>query len=275
MNKEYEKIQKAAKSIENRMPFKPDVAIVFGSGLSADIDGIKVIERIPYNEIEGFPVSTVVGHSPELIFAEISGKKTVIMGGRVHFYEHGDVDKSIFGIRLMRYIGAKYLILTNAAGGINFSYDVGDIMIIKDHISTFIKSPLIGENIEEFGLRFPPMSDAYDKKLRELMKESAARCNINVKEGVYIQVTGPQFETPTEINFYRSIGADSVGMSTVMETIVAVHAGMRVCGLSTISNKAAGASDVAPNHEEVIETGKITSQKVAKLLFDFIAHLED
>lgn len=274
MNIEYEKIQKAANSIETKTPFKPDVAIVFGSGLSADIEGIKVIEKIPYRQIEGFPVSTVIGHSPELIFAEISGKKTVIMGGRVHYYEHGDVSKAVFGVRLMRYLGAKYLILTNAAGGINFSYNVGDIMIIKDHISSFIKSPLIGENIEEFGLRFPPMSDAYDKKLRELMKESAARCNINVKEGVYIQVTGPQFETPAEINFYRNIGADSVGMSTVMETIAAVHAGMKVCALSTISNKAAGMEDIAPNHEEVLESGKVASRKVAKLLLDFIGNLE-
>lgn len=272
MNKEYENIKQAAKSIEGRIPFKPDIAIVFGSGLNTNIDGIEVVTKIPYNEIEGFPISTVIGHSSELIFANISGKRCVIMGGRSHYYEHGVVEHSVFGIRLMRYLGAKYLILTNAAGGINKSFNVGDIMIITDHISTFIKSPLIGPNIEEFGTRFPSMSHAYDKGLIEILKESAKRCNINVKEGVYIQTTGPQFETPTEIKMFRTLGADSVGMSTVMEAIVGVHAGMKVCGLSTISNMAADC-DNAPNHEEVIEAGKVTSKKVGALLIDSIGHI--
>ena len=274
MDKEYEKIQIALKSIEKKIPFAPDIAIVFGSGLTADIDGIEVVSKISYSEIEGFPKSTIIGHDPQLIFATIKGKKIVAMGGRVHYYEYGDVNKSVFGIRLMRSLGAKYLILTNAAGGINDSFDVGDIMIVKDHISTFIKSPLIGENIEEYGTRFPSMNNAYDSDLRQLFKESAKRCGIDVKEGVYIQLTGPQFETPTEIKFYKSMGADSVGMSTVMEVIVAVHAGMKVCALSTISNKAAGCSSEAPNHKEVIENGKITSQKVGKILIDAIEHLE-
>lgn len=273
MNKEYEKIKLAAASIQGKIPFKPDIAIVFGSGLTANIDGIEVSIKIPYNEIEGFPISTVVGHAPELIFAKISGKNCVIMGGRSHYYEHGNVNDSVFGVRLMKYLGAKYLILTNAAGGINKSFNVGDIMIITDHISTFIKSPLIGANIEEFGTRFPAMSDAYDKGLVDILKKSAKKCGIDIKEGVYVQTTGPQFETPTEIKMFRALGADSVGMSTVMETIVGVHAGMKVCGLSTISNMAADC-DNAPNHEEVIEAGKVTSKKVGAILIDAIGNME-
>ena len=273
MNKEYEKIKVAAASIQDKIPFKPDIAIVFGSGLTSNINGIEVVTKIPYNEIEGFPVSTVIGHVPELIFANISGKKCVIMGGRSHYYEHGNVNNSVFGIRLMKYLGAKYLILTNAAGGINKSFKVGDIMIITDHISSFIKSPLIGANIEEFGTRFPSMSNAYDKGLIDILKESAKKCGIDVREGVYVQTTGPQFETPIEIKMFRSLGADSVGMSTVMETIVGVHAGMKVCGLSTISNMAADC-DNAPNHEEVIEAGKVTSKKVGALLIDAIGNME-
>lgn len=259
MNKEFEKINHCLEQIRSKTDFEPLMAVVLGSGLGGYASKMEVVCEIPYSEIDGFPVSTVQGHDGRFLFGYVEGVPIVAMKGRVHFYEGYAIDDVVLPIRTMGLLGAKYILLTNAAGGIDFDFEPGDLMLIEDHISSFIRSPLIGENIEELGVRFPDMSRVYDLKLCDCIRRAASSEGIDIKEGTYLQTSGPQFETPTEIKMFRTLGASAVGMSTVVEAIAAHHMGMRVCGISCISNMAAGILDQPLTHSEV----QITADKVA------------
>lgn len=259
MNKEFEKINHCLEQIRSKTDFEPLMAVVLGSGLGGYASKMEVVCEIPYSEIDGFPVSTVQGHDGRFLFGYVEGVPIVAMKGRVHFYEGYAIDDVVLTIRTMGLLGAKYILLTNAAGGIDLDFEPGDLMLIEDHISSFIRSPLIGENIEELGVRFPDMSRVYDLKLCDCIRRAASSEGIDIKEGTYLQTSGPQFETPTEIKMFRTLGASAVGMSTVVEAIAAHHMGMRVCGISCISNMAAGILDQPLTHSEV----QITADKVA------------
>ena len=259
MNKEFEKINHCLEQIRSKTDFEPLMAVVLGSGLGGYASKMEVVCEIPYSEIDGFPVSTVQGHDGRFLFGYVEGVLIVAMKGRVHFYEGYAIDDVVLPIRTMGLLGAKYILLTNAAGGIDLDFEPGDLMLIEDHISSFIRSPLIGENIEELGVRFPDMSRVYDLKLCECIRRAASSEGIDIKEGTYLQTSGPQFETPTEIKMFRTLGASAVGMSTVVEAIAAHHMGLRVCGISCISNMAAGILDQPLTHSEV----QITADKVA------------
>lgn len=259
MNKEFEKINHCLEQIRSKTDFEPLMAVVLGSGLGGYASKMEVVCEIPYSEIDGFPVSTVQGHDGRFLFGYVEGVPIVAMKGRVHFYEGYAIDDVVLPIRTMGLLGAKYILLTNAAGGIDLDFEPGDLMLIEDHISSFIRSPLIGENIEELGVRFPDMSRVYDLKLCDCIRRAASSEGIDIKEGTYLQTSGPQFETPTEIKMFRALGASAVGMSTVVEAIAAHHMGLRVCGISCISNMAAGILDQPLTHSEV----QITADKVA------------
>ena len=250
----YEKLQKCLACVHEKTDFVPDVALILGSGLGALADEIEAVATVDYHDIEGFPVSTVAGHRGRFVFGYFGKVKVVIMQGRVHYYEGYSIQDVLLPTRLMRLMGAKVLFLTNAAGGINKSFHVGDFMIIRDHIMSFFPNPLIGANIEELGPRFPDMSEVYDRELSKTIRDTAARLDIPVQEGVYCQLTGPTYETPAEIKMLGLMGADSVGMSTACEAAAARHAGMRVCGISCITNLAAGISPVVLSHQEVFDT---------------------
>lgn len=253
MNNVYDKVSKCYESIKAKVDFTPEVAIVLGSGLGDYAKDIKVVAEIDYSEIEGFPVSTVIGHEGKFIFGYVNDVKVVCMKGRVHFYEGYDISDVVLPTRLIKMMGAKILFLTNASGGINFDYVAGDFMLITDHISSFSPNPLIGANIEEFGTRFPDMSEVYDNDLQEIIRTVAKENQIKLREGIYIQATGPSFESPAEINMFRILGGDAVGMSTVVEAIVANHCGMKICGISCVCNLAAGMNENPLTHEEVQE----------------------
>ena len=250
----YEKLQRCLACVREKTDFVPDVALILGSGLGALADEIEAVATVDYHEIEGFPVSTVAGHKGRFVFGYFGKVKVVIMQGRVHYYEGYSMQDVLLPTRLMRLMGAKVLFVTNAAGGINKSFHVGDFMIIRDHIMSIFPNPLIGANIEELGPRFPDMSHCYDPELCQTIKDTAKRLDIGVQEGVYCQLTGPTYETPAEIKMLGMMGADSVGMSTACEAAAACHAGMRVCGISCITNLAAGISPVALSHQEVFDT---------------------
>jgi purine nucleoside phosphorylase I, inosine and guanosine-specific len=253
MNENYEKLLKCYESVKARTNFKPAVAIVLGSGLGDYAKSAKIESTLPYDEISGFPVSTVSGHAGQFVFAYVGDVPVVMMQGRVHYYEGYEMSDVVLPIQLMHLMGAKALFLTNAAGGVNENFNVGDFMLIKDHISSFIPSPLIGANIEELGARFPDMSRVYDPKFNDLISLKASELAIPLKAGVYVQFTGPAYETPAEIKMSRLLGADAVGMSTACEAIVARHMGMRVCGISCITNMAAGILEQPLDHAEVKE----------------------
>lgn len=250
----YEKLQRCLACVREKTDFVPDVALILGSGLGALADEIDAVATVDYHDIEGFPVSTVAGHKGRFVFGYFNDVKVVIMQGRVHYYEGYSMQDVLLPTRLMRLMGAKVLFLTNAAGGINKSFHVGDFMIIRDHIMSFFPNPLIGANIEELGPRFPDMSHCYDPELSETIKATAKRLDIGVQEGVYCQLTGPTYETPAEIKMIGMMGGDSVGMSTACEAAAGNHAGMRVCGISCITNLAAGISPVPLSHQEVFDT---------------------
>lgn len=266
----YNKLQKAIKSIREKTDFVPEVALILGSGLGGFAEQIEQVAVVDYSEIEGFPVSTVPGHKGRFVFGYLAGKAVVAMQGRVHYYEGYPIGDVVMPTRIMGMLGAKKLILTNAAGGVNFNFKQGDLMIITDHISSFVPSPLIGKNIEELGTRFPDMSEVYSKRLRGIIAEAALECNISIKEGVYVQLTGPDFETPAEIRMYRTLGADAVGMSTVCEAIAARHMGIEVCGISCITNLACGMTKEKLTHEEVQETADRVAEQFKALLTEVI-----
>jgi len=271
MSEVYEKLKTALSYVRGKTGFVPEVALVLGSGLGALADEIDVEATVRYSEIPGFPVSTVAGHEGRFVFGNIENVPVVIMQGRVHYYEGYDVRDVVMPIRLMGLLGAKTLFLTNAAGGINKSFAQGALMMITDHISSLVPSPLIGENIDELGLRFPDMSEIYTKKLRDIIRESAKELSIALCEGVYIQTTGPNYETPAEIRAYETLGADAVGMSTAIEAMAARHMGLSVCGISCITNMAAGLSPVPLTHEEVKETADRVGADFKRLVKSAIA----
>ncbi|MCR5508672.1 MAG: purine-nucleoside phosphorylase [Lachnospiraceae bacterium] len=251
MNRDYEKLISCYESIKDRIGITPKVAIVLGSGLGDYGNEIDVISTIPYNEINGFPVSTVPGHKGQFIFGYVNEVPVVCMQGRVHYYEGYPISDVVLPTRLMHMMGAGILFLTNASGGINTSFGAGDFMLITDHISCFAPNPLIGPNIEDLGCRFPDMSKVYDEELCDIIRGCASELDIKIQEGVYAQLTGPSFETPAEIRMLKTMGADAVGMSTVVEAIAANHCGMRICGISCVCNLAAGLSPNPLTHEEV------------------------
>ena len=261
-----EELFSAYKSIESKIPFKPDVAIVLGSGLGDFADCMENKTYISYGDIEGFPVSTVVGHKGRYAFGNIGNVNVVAMQGRVHHYEGYEMGQVVLPIRLMKLMGAKILLLTNACGGLNPGFKAGDFMMIKDQISVFVPNPLIGENIDELGTRFPDMSHVYDIELQNIIRQVALENDIDLKEGVYCQFTGPSFESPAEIKMAGIIGADAVGMSTAVEATAANHMGMKICGISFVSNLAAGISKTPLTHEEVQEAANIAAPKFKKLI---------
>lgn len=261
MGQVYDKLHKCYESVRAKVSFQPKVALILGSGLGDFAETVDIVETLDYNEIEGFPVSTVSGHKGRFVFGYVEGVPVVIMQGRVHYYEGYPMQDVVLPTRLMKMMGAEVLFLTNAAGGANFDFKAGDLMLITDHISSFVPSPLIGENIEEFGPRFPDMSEVYDKDLREIILKEAQNLNISLKQGCYVQLTGPAYETPSEVKMCRLLGGDSVGMSTACEAVAANHMGMKICGISFISNLAAGMSDQPLDHKEVQEA----ADKVAPL----------
>lgn len=249
--------------------FQPEIGIILGSGLGEfadEFDGIS----ISYNDIPGFEKSTVQGHKGKLVFAQICGKKVVMMQGRYHFYEGHPMETVVYPIKVMKKLGVKTLIITNAAGAISEHLEAVDLMVITDHINLMGTNPLIGENDETLGTRFPDMSEVYKKHLREIAFESAKELGIELKQGVYVASSGPSYETPAEIKMFKSIGADAAGMSTVPEAIVANYCGMDVLGISCIANAAAGIKDSPLTHEEVIETTNNVKNKFKSLLLKIL-----
>ena len=273
MGEVYEKLMKCYEGVKERISFVPQVALVLGSGLGDYAEDIRVEAELSYSEIEGFPVSTVPGHEGKFIFGYVDEVPVVCMKGRVHYYEGYPISDVVLPIRLMKLMGAKVLFLTNASGGINSSFRAGDFMLIKDQIANFVPSPLIGPNIEELGVRFPDMSDIYDRELRQVIRRTAALCDIPLQEGVYIQLTGPNYESPAEIAMCRTLGADAVGMSTACEAIAANHMGMKICGISCVSNMASGISANPLSHAEVQETADRVAPLFKKLVTECIKAL--
>ena len=271
MSAVYEKALKCYESISKKISFKPKVAIVLGSGLGDYADDIQVEAELAYSEIDDFPVSTVPGHEGKFIFGYVKGVPVVCMKGRIHYYEGYPISDVVLPIRLMKLMGAEILFLTNASGGINAEYNAGDFMLIQDHISCFAPNPLVGKNIEEFGTRFPDMSHVYDRKLIEIIRHSARENEILLREGIYLQLTGPSFESPAEIRMLRMMGADAVGMSTVVEAITANHLGMKICGISCVCNLAAGMTENPLTHDEVQAAANQAAPKFKKLITESVA----
>lgn len=270
MNAVYEKLMNCYKCVREKTDFVPDIAIVLGSGLGDYAKQIDMVCELPYSEIEGFPVSTVPGHAGKFILGYVGGTPVVCMKGRVHYYEGYPISDVVLSTRLMKLMGAKILFLTNASGGVNASFHAGDLMLIKDHIACFAPNPLIGPNIDELGVRFPDMSTVYDVELQEIIRESAKEQEVYLQEGVYTQLTGPSFESPAEIRMLRTLGTDAVGMSTVVEAIAANHMGMRICGVSCISNLAAGMTARPLSHEEVQEAADVAAPNFTRLVTESV-----
>ncbi|NLB28666.1 MAG: purine-nucleoside phosphorylase [Clostridiales bacterium] len=271
MSEVYNKLFACANAVKKCTDFVPNIALVLGSGLGAFADEIDTVASVEYSDIPGFPQSTVLGHRGRFVFGYVKSVPVVIMQGRVHCYEGYPIEDVVLPVRLMGMLGAKKLILTNAAGCINPRFDVGDLMLITDHILYGVPSPLIGPNIGELGTRFPDMSEVYSEKLRDRVKKAAAGLGQTLREGVYIQTSGPNFETPAEIRAYRSLGADVVGMSTACEAVAARHMGLLICGISCVSNFAAGMSSAPLTHEEVQEAADSAAPRFKTLLTEAIA----
>lgn len=248
-------VQEAAAYIKEKLGGRaPEIAITLGSGLGDLADHLVDAVQIPYGEIPHFPVSTVAGHKGQFVVGKLKGREVLCMQGRFHYYEGYDLKQVTLPVRVMKLLGISTLIVTNAAGGINTGFRPGNLMLIEDHLNLTGENPLIGENLEVFGDRFFDMTVAYDAEYRALAERLAAELNIPLQKGVYAWLTGPNYETPAEIRYLRAIGADAVGMSTVPEVLVARHSGLRVCGISCITNLAAGMGDGLLSHEEVKET---------------------
>lgn len=264
------KIKETADFIGSKTSVKPQIGIILGTGLGGLVNEIDIIDSIPYSDIPNFPVSTVKGHQGRLIFGKLSGKDIVAMQGRFHFYEGYTMQEATFPVRVFKHLGIQTMVVSNAAGGMNKAFSVGDIMFINDHINLMPSNPLIGKNYDELGPRFPDMSEAYDHELLSLAKQVAADLNIETQEGVYASVSGPTFETPAEYRYMRIIGADAVGMSTVPEVIVARHGGMRVFALSVITDLGGMEETVAVSHEEVIEAANAAEPKMTAILKEML-----
>nr|WP_295281311.1 purine-nucleoside phosphorylase [uncultured Blautia sp.] len=273
MNDLYQKLETCLASVREKTNFKPEVALILGSGLGDYADEIRIETTIDYTEIEGFPTSTVAGHKGRFVFGYVKNVPVVIMQGRVHYYEGYPMADVVLPTRLMGMMGAKKLFLTNAAGGVNTSFKPGDFMMITDHITTGIPSPLIGPNIDELGSRFPDMSEVYSKRLQDVIRTCAKNRGIFIQEGVYVQFTGPNYETPAEIKMAAVWGGDAVGMSTACEAMAARHMGLEVCGISCITNMAAGISKEELNHKEVQETADRVAKSFKELVTEIIVNM--
>lgn len=260
------KIKDSVEYVKSKIKEPPEVGVILGSGLGELADEIEDKVIIKYSEIEHMPVSTVKGHAGQFVFGRLKGKKVVMMQGRVHFYEGHKMEDVVLPVYIMKKIGVEKLIVTNAAGGVNTGFKPGDLMIIKDHINFAFQNPLIGKNEEELGPRFPDMSCAYDRELIKSAKTCAAELNVDIQEGNYLMMSGPTYETPAEVRMVRLLGGDAVGMSTVPEVIAANHCGMKVLGISCITNMAAGILDQPLDHKEVIETSNRVKDKFISLV---------
>lgn len=272
MSKAYERLQKCYECFKAKINFVPDIALILGSGLGDYADTIKQEAVLEYKDIEGFPVSTVAGHKGRFVFGYVGDVKVVVMQGRVHYYEGYSMEDVVLPVRLMKLMGVKVLFLTNASGGVNFDYSAGDFMLISDQIC-MAPSPLIGENLDELGPRFPDMSNIYDRKLRKTVRDTAASLGIKLQEGVYIQLTGPNYESPAEIRMVRTLGADAVGMSTACEAIAANHCGLKTVGISCVSNLACGMTDKPLSHAEVQETADKAAPLFRQLVTESIKNI--
>ncbi|MCM3453572.1 purine-nucleoside phosphorylase [Heyndrickxia oleronia] len=264
----FQQIEQAVTYLQGKYTKTPRIGLILGSGLGVLADEIEDAVKIRYEDIPEFPISTVEGHAGQLVFGSLSGKEVVAMQGRFHYYEGYSFDQVTFPVRVMKELGVEVLVVTNAAGGVNETYEPGDLMIISDHINNMGSNPLIGPNDNRFGARFPDMSEPYNKELRLIARNVAEKLNIRIQEGVYVGNTGPTYETPAEVRMIRTFGGDAVGMSTVPEVIVAKHAGLQILGISCISNMASGILDQPLTHDEVIET----TEKVRK---DFLLFVKE
>ena len=275
MNPVYEKLNNCYESVRAKVSFEPKVALVLGSGLGKFAEEIEVVDRISYSDIEGFPTSTVPGHAGQYVFGYVNKVPVVCMQGRVHYYEGYPITDVVLPIRLMALLGAKYLFLTNASGGINRDFKAGDFMLITDHISSFAPNPLIGPNIDEIGTRFPDMSSVYNPILQDIILQVAEGFGITMQKGVYAQLTGPSFESPSEIKMLGKLGVDAVGMSTVVEAIAANHMGMKICAISCVCNLAAGISETPLTHDEVQEAAAKAAPLFKQIVRETIIRIGD
>lgn len=266
-------IDKAATFIGGKLTKLPEIGLILGSGLGVLADEIENPVMIPYGDIPDFPVSTVEGHAGRLVIGELEEKTVLAMQGRFHYYEGYGLDEVTFPVRVMKQLGIEKVIVTNAAGGVNPEFEAGDLMMITDHINNVGINPLIGPNDGDLGVRFPDMSSAYDPAYQELIEQVAKDLGISLQKGVYVWNSGPSYETPAEIRMLQKVGGDAVGMSTVPEVVVAQHSGMKVLGLSCISNMAAGILDQPLSHEEVIETTEKVREDFLKLVKGIVRNL--
>jgi purine-nucleoside phosphorylase len=263
-----ERLEEAAGVVRGRTPLRPAIGVVLGSGLGAFADALDEAVAVPFGEIPHFPASTVAGHGGALVVGRSRGVPVAVLKGRVHFYEGYSLDQVVFPVRVLGRLGVKTLVITNAAGAINRTFAPGDLMVIEDHLN-LLGNPLLGSNEEALGPRFPDMSEAYDRGLRDVAEAACRAACARCHRGVYVALTGPSYETPAEIRMFRTLGADAVGMSTVPEVIAARHMGMRVAGLSCLTNMAAGVTDKKLDHREVLETG----ERVKAALLDVLARI--
>ncbi len=273
MSRQYERLLKCYEYYRSVTDFTPRVGLILGSGLGGYARNMTVVKEIPYGDIPEFPVSTVQGHDGRFLLGYIGDVPAVVMKGRVHYYEGYTMEEVVLPVRLMKKMGIETLFLTNASGGIGRVFHVGDFMMITDQISSFAPSPLIGENVSELGGRFPDMTYIYDRELMDVIRKTAGEENIAIQEGVYLQTTGPNFESPAEVRMYALLGADAVGMSTACEAIAARHAGVRVCGISCISNMASGLSDEELSHLDVQAVADRRSEEFERLVTRIIEKL--
>ncbi|WP_186577980.1 purine-nucleoside phosphorylase [Aquibacillus kalidii] len=268
-----EAIQQASQYITDKLSIKPQIGLILGSGLGILADEIDNPTKIKYEDIPGFPVSTVEGHAGQLVIGSLKGMQVLAMQGRFHYYEGYDLQEVTFPVRVMKQLGIETVIVTNAAGAVNPSFEPGNLMLITDHINHTGVDPLFGPNDPTLGVRFPDMTNAYTPALQQLARKAAAKLDLTIQEGVYVWNSGPSYETPAEIRMLQKLGGDAVGMSTVPEVIVARHAGMKVMGISCISNMAAGILDQPLSHEEVIETTERVKEQFLSLVKEIVANL--
>ena len=271
--KSEEKLNQCYEAVKDQLPFVPKLALILGSGLGDYAEHVTVEKTIPYESIEGFPRSTVAGHKGQFVFAKVEGVPTVMMQGRGHYYEGYPMQDVVLPVRLMKKMGAEILFLTNAGGGVNENFHAGDLMMITDQISSFVPLPLIGANMYDLGPRFPDMSEIYRREYRKIIRESSKALNIDLQEGTYLQFTGPAYESSAEIRMVRILGADAVGMSTACEAVAANHMGMKILGISFISNLAAGLSTQPLSHKEVQEAADLAAPKFRALVTEVIRRI--
>lgn len=270
MGKVLDRIEQCVQAVREKTDFVPQAALVLGSGLGGFADRIQVSAQVSYRNIPGFPVSTVPGHAGRFLFGYVGKTPVAVMQGRVHYYEGYSMEDVVLPIRVLGGLGAKELLLTNAAGGVDKSLASGDLMLLTGQITSFVPSPLIGPNEERLGPRFPDMTEVYSARLRQRAKDAAHRLGIPLKEGVYLQTTGPSYETPEEIQMFARLGASAVGMSTACEAMAARHMGLEVCGISCITNMAAGISEKPLSHEEVQEAADKVSGDFQRLVWEYL-----